>query len=197
MGLIGHPVTRAGKPSTEGTTRCYCSSYHPWRRYFARNVDMAIGGILVGLVFLVTDSAPDRFDTPVSPLGYNVIFGLALFVVWTLVETLFLTLTGTTPGKWLFTIQVLTADWEKLSPLQALIRTILVYVQGLGFGIPLISLITAFFACHWLMISGTTRWDIAASAYVYHREWSVTRKVVVVIVTISVYLLTGFSFVLP
>lgn len=78
----------------------------PWRRFFARTVDICTAGL--------------------------VLFLLLLF--------------GTTPAKWLFGISVEHPGGNLLSFSEVLNRSFLVFVQGVGFGIPFVALFTQLFA---------------------------------------------------
>ena len=54
-------------------------------------------------------------------------------------------------------------------------RSFLVFVQGVGLGIPFVALFTQLFAYRRLTKTGTTLWDTSASAAVFHKKWGVLR----------------------
>ena len=82
---------------------------------------------------------------------------------------------GTTPAKWLFGIRVAQPSGNLLSFPDALNRSFLVFVQGVGLGIPLVALFTQLFAYRRLTTTGTTLWDTSANAVVLHKKWGVFR----------------------
>lgn len=96
----------------------------PWRRLFARDLDFLLYQTLIILVLqlfvrlnmiLLSEDAGQRF---LLTLG-----SLAMMLA---VETLSLTLTGTTPGKWLLGLKILREDGSRLSFEEAGRRTIYV-----------------------------------------------------------------------
>ena len=159
---------------------------HPWRRFFARLVD---GSLLFSLYVTIFPfglyAAATIFDYAVEQgveIGKQDVFGLFSLGIlaggllyWFLVESLFLSLFGTTPAKWLFGIRVAHSDGSLLSFSEAFSRFFRIFVQGLGFGIPVIALFTQLFAYRRLTKTGTTRWDTATNAVVFHKEWGVFR----------------------
>jgi uncharacterized RDD family membrane protein YckC len=82
---------------------------------------------------------------------------------------------GTTPAKWLFGIRVEHPGGSLLSLGKALKRSFLVFVQGVGLGIPFVALFTQLFAYRRLTKTGTTLWDTSTSAVVLHKKWGVFR----------------------
>ena len=154
--------------------------HHPWRRLFARMVDYYTAVIVsLPLIFTTTKAV----ENPI--VAY-----IVLYLVWLLAEALLLSLFGTTPAKWLFGIRVEHPGGNLLSFSEALNRSFLVFVQGLGFGIPFVSLFTQFFAYRRLTKTGTTLWDTSAGAVVLHKKWGVVRTLVVCTIAGFVVLIT-------
>jgi len=106
---------------------------HPWRRYFARMMDLG----LYGLVFTFLESMVLHIPLDVqTSAGFRLLdsyLGLGLML---LAEPFLLHFWGTTPGKWLFGIVLREADGEKLSLERAWRRTFGVFRRGLGWGVP-------------------------------------------------------------
>ena len=154
--------------------------HHPWRRLFARMVDICTAGTVLFLLLIFAFSV----TTPVQAAGFAkavenpIVAYIVLYLVWLPAEALLLSLFGTTPAKLLFGITVKHPDGNLLSFSEALKRSFLVSVQGLGFGIPLVSLFTQFFAYRRLTKTGTTLWDSSAGAVVLHKKWGVVRALV-------------------
>lgn len=112
------------------------SEPHPWRRYFARMIDLALAGLLVSFVQYVllrcapNDSTAVKFVVSLCEWG----------VLITLLEPLFLNRFATTVGKWCMGITVTRPDGEKLSYGEAVSRTAAVWGFGVGLQIPFVSI---------------------------------------------------------
>ena len=109
----------------------------PWRRFFARSLDMVLYGMLwnaflsVGLHMNITKGG----------FGLTVLDWLAGVALTGLIEPVLLAAFGTTPGKLIFGLRVAAEDGSRLSWVQARSRTWLVLRYGLGFNIPVYSLV--------------------------------------------------------
>ncbi len=112
---------------------------NPWRRYFARIMDFILYHMIVYifcvLVFRVN-------ITNVSDFASYFIFTVPTMIFMLFVEPFFLSKFGTTPGKALLGIRVLSSTGDNLSYAVAVRRTYRALLTGLGFQIPIISLIT-------------------------------------------------------
>lgn len=152
-------------------------AYHPWRRFWARSVDLIFLGLGLLFVFSIVFGAlfPQDAEKYVKVLKNPIFAGIIIYILWIPVEAAFLSLTGTTPTKWLFGIRVLKKTGAKLSYSEALRRTLLVFIQGEGFGIPIATLFTRLFSYRRLTTTGTTRWDTSIGSSVTHTEWGVIR----------------------
>lgn len=112
---------------------------HPWRRYFARSLDLALAGLAVSLM---------RFCVFRQPLddgaGARIVQLVLAWVVLMVTEPFLLHFWGTTVGKRLFGIRVVSIrTGEKLGLSEAFSRTGLVFACGEGASIPLVN-----FACN-------------------------------------------------
>ena len=111
---------------------------HPWRRYFARLIDLTLCGLLLldipeCLVNCIS-SAPIQFAIP----GIIRTFLTAFVVLYT--EPYLLHSWGWTPGKWLFGLKLRTDSGEK-PPLDVLKeRSVCIAQKGYGFFIPIYEL---------------------------------------------------------
>ena len=110
---------------------------HPWRRYFARAIDLTLTGILVSFVQfmllhhnLVNISKAEIF-----------LCGLAGWGLLVLIEPLLLSRFAATAGKWCMGITVTRPDGERLSYGEALERTAAVWLYGAGLGISIVELV--------------------------------------------------------
>ncbi len=105
---------------------------HPWRRYFARTLDMSIYGIIVTSFFLLVvrwDTAGDGFASLVE-----IAFSRLLMI---LIEPILLSKLGTTPGKWIFGLELRDNRGNKITYSDGLWRVFNVLKTGMGFSIPL------------------------------------------------------------
>lgn len=108
---------------------------HPWRRFLARMLDFQLYGWLVTLIWNGLLKQP--FTTG---LLYDLLKAAAAMGIMFLMEPLFLSFSGTTPGKWIFGISVCNQDGKKLPFSQGMRRTGKVLVWGMGLQLPLVDL---------------------------------------------------------
>ena len=113
---------------------------HPWRRYFARAIDLTLVGLMVSFVQFVLL----HHNLVNISKGENVLCGLAGWGLLVLIEPLLLSRFGTTAGKWCMGITVTRPDGERLSYSEALNRTALVWFYGAGLGLPLVELVCSY-----------------------------------------------------
>ena len=110
---------------------------HPWRRYFARGIDLALVGLPVSFVQYVllhrNYTTVSRWEDLVCAL---IGWGLLL-----LLEPLLLSRFAATAGKWCMGITVTRPDGERLSYGEALERTAAVWLYGAGLGISIVELV--------------------------------------------------------
>ncbi len=147
---------------------------HPWRRYFARQLDTAISGLIAEVALLWGLAAIDPelggrvaqiLSTAALPFQTIIIVALAVIP-----NALILGLSGSSLGKWIFGIRVLKRNGKPIGVFRALVREIRVLVMGLGLGIPLISLITLIGSYMGLSEKGATGWDRAMENVVAQRR---------------------------
>lgn len=98
----------------------------PWRRYFARCMDVEVCSLLMGAVFY------DYLNSQVVSL-------VAAFALLLLAEPLQLHCFGTTLGKWILGIRVTDGEERRLGFGAALERTWTVIWEGMAVNIPVIS----------------------------------------------------------
>ena len=112
-------------------------SFHPWKRYFARTLDIVIYTILwisfLGFIFNVNIIGRSSI--------LNLLDSFIAVVIMLFLEPLWLHFFGTTPGKAIFGIRIEDSNGKKLTYNQGFDRTVGVIVSGLGLNIPIYSLI--------------------------------------------------------
>ena len=113
---------------------------HPWRRFLARGIDLALVGLPVSFVqyVLLHHSFANVTDWE------NIVCGLIGWGLLILLEPLLLARFGTTIGKRCMGITVTRTDGERLSYSEAMSRTALVWVYGAGLGLPIVELVCAY-----------------------------------------------------
>lgn len=114
--------------------------FHPWRRYFARMLDMLIYSIIwtafLAFVFHVNVSDRSGID--------GILDTLVELIMMLFLEPLLLHVYGTTPGKFIFGLRIDNKESEHLSYAEGLERTFSMIGTGMGFNIPIYNLI-----CYW------------------------------------------------
>ena len=185
-GNTAQPVVSAqpqASKSADESKKFLGGSYHPWRRLFAKTVDISTIGLLAVLVFAfgVGIMFPSKAEAFVKALENQIIGGIILLLLWIPLEAILLSTVGNTPAKWLFGISVKTTNGGNLSFPQALYRSFLVALQGMALGIPFVAFFTQIFAYRRLTKTGTTLWDTAANSVVTHKTWSAGRAIVCVL----------------
>lgn len=151
--------------------------HHPWRRLFARTVDICTAGFVLFLllIFALSATMPEQAAGFAKAIENPIVASVVLYLIWLPAEALLLSLFGTSPAKWLFGIRVAHPGGDLLTFSEALNRSFLVFVQGVGFGIPFVALFTQLFAYRRLTKTGTSLWDTSANAVVLHKKWGVLR----------------------
>lgn len=113
---------------------------HPWRRYFARMLDLALYGLPITAVeVLVLHLSPNL----TSKAFIALLEGYLGFALMFLLEPLLLHYWGTTPGKLLFGIVLRDADGSPLSLSDARKRLSLLFFPGPWLGHPHLQSVSA------------------------------------------------------
>jgi len=133
---------------------------HPWRRYFARIMDLYIFILvfffILGLIF------PEFFQGPQtqgSERANDYAFTVLGSGAYVLFEAICLNTFGGTFGKFLYGVGIALEGERHIPFPKALKRALSVWVRGLGFGIPIVSLFTLSVAYRTLSRERQTSWD--------------------------------------
>jgi len=155
---------------------------HPWRRLFARTLDLQMTGVILFLLALLPVIFFDRIFSFISADFLDSIskipdlfFIVIYYFLWTLIEAFFISRFTTTPGKWIFGISVVSENENKLPYFVALDRAVQVWARGDGLGIPIVTLFTRILAYQRLKTTRSTFWDDYVGSVVIHKEWSSLR----------------------
>jgi hypothetical protein len=147
---------------------------HPWRRYFARMFDVNLLGFfswaLIGLLYYSIDPvAAERFFQILEgrfAQVISIVTTVPLSMIW---SGMFLGLSGSTPGKWLFGIRILDASGAPPGIFKGYEREVIVWVHGLGCAIPIVNMVTMLVAYGHLDKTSGARWDQNLKLAATHR----------------------------
>lgn len=140
----------------------------PWRRYAARWLDLLIYGLLWNAV------ARCIFRLNLgSGIYANWLFTLLDTAVGVLlmllIEPVLLHFWGTTPGKWLFGMEIRTPNGEKLAIRTGFYRTWQVFTGGMGWDIPIWSWYRLY-KSYQASTAGELPWDIDNGCHIVAHE---------------------------
>ena len=167
---------------------------HPWRRYFARLLDILLMSFVFGVSLVIFFPSVGNI---VTDLAENKALDMVLSGFFAmLLNPFFISLFGSTPGKYLFGIQVRGENTRKLSLLTALKREFLVYMKGLAFCFPIANIFTLISSHSRLKKQGNTSWDEDLKCKVVYRQNNLKQKILNVI-GIALYVLLIVVLVLP
>ncbi len=140
-------------PEFEAPVDVVSSENYPGRRWFARILDIWLFAATIGgatlLVFRPEFTAQDN----------DLMVGMVLLGMWVPFEGISVALFGTTPGKILLNIRIRSMSGQKPGPWAAFRRALHVWAAGMGFGMPLVSLVTMGIGHSKLVKNGATSWD--------------------------------------
>jgi uncharacterized RDD family membrane protein YckC len=127
---------------------------HPWRRFFARSLDLGLYSVLVMTigyyVFKISFS-----NDPLS----NVLDTFFACLIMLVMAPRMLSTLGTSPGKWIFGLVVRDKSGDKLSFLGGFRRIFGVFSRGLGFSIPLYNLYRQYTSYKTCQAGQALSWD--------------------------------------
>lgn len=199
---IANTQQNATTPQTLPPRLWLTSPVSPWRRFGARFFDNSLYAILVfGALGAIVGSVegPDQSsEFFASPAFTNPLFAnMVALVVAIIPSSLVLGLTGTSLGKWLFSLRVVDGQGAPIGIKRALTREFTIFVSGLGFGIPIVSLVTMINARSALLKSGHTSWDNDPQlSVVMYRKYDLITVIKIIVGTVLVIALILVSSIL-
>jgi hypothetical protein len=147
----------------------------PWVRYWARYLDTFLFTTLLATLWIIIDEK--SYDQTSS-----LIFAVISTFLYIFVEGFFLWTWGTSIGKVFMKISLRNTDGSKLSGYQALKRSRLVWLRGMGIGVGIVELVANIIAFNTLKRDGITTWDHDMDLIVSHEKLGVFRIIMIVIV---------------
>lgn len=192
------PLPSSDPDDNKATTPPRAVSVHPFLRFWARFFDYLLLNLFMWFVF-----EPPQIPMAPSDMGNLLDFlrhlnelipqeerfriamiqGGSLFA-WNFIEALLISSFGTTPGKMLFNIKVQRKKGGKLNYMEAMNRSMFVWILGIGIGIAFFQIIAMVIALFYLLRKGETLWDRLLSNQVQHRPLGPQK----IILAVSAYL---------
>ncbi len=128
---------------------------HPFRRFFARQIDNVIALLVAMAAAYLWDEAMLRTSLAMDSAA----FAIPTLLVWVVIESGLLRIGWSTPGKWLFALQVRPLNCDRPSFRTALDRSFTVLAFGQGGCLPILSWYAAIQSYRDLDERGATSWD--------------------------------------
>ena len=163
---------------TIGRLPGYTNAPHPWRRYFARIVDLLLY-VIIGTIALEI-AFPGRLDGANDRL-----VGIAVSIAAVPIETVLIALFGTTVGKALLATRVLTAQGTYIGFGHSFSRAVNVLVRGQALGVPIVGFITQVVQYRNLVDEGVATYDRGKLWHVVHGPIG-ARQIAAVVVLIVI-----------
>lgn len=107
----------------------------PWRRYFARQMDYVFYGVLWEFIFSVLFR--QRYQLESGWIFRIMVMFVPTIILMVFIEPLFLSIFGTTPGKWVSGISIMHGEGRKLTYKEGLQRIWKLIRNGEGFYVPI------------------------------------------------------------
>ena len=160
-------------------------STHPWKRFFARHIDLTIASFIFGIFFgIFLKLLFPAFSIVSHARTFGLISSIIAVFLWVFIEAFFLSTWGTTFGKWFLNIRIQHNEGKKLGFSHALKRSFLVWYRGMGCEIPIILLCTQYNAYFELTKNGITSWDRDCHLSIQHKKLGVIKKIALVLLMV-------------
>lgn len=188
LNMLSAPVLSGGNTFSERVDR----ESHPWRRYFARDLDYRIIAALLNMIFIVILRIRPLNSTTLDILGYTAYFA-AVPILAAMLHYF-----GTTPGKWAMGIRLESIHGGKLSGGESLYREGKIIWHGLGLFIPILNVWRGYRSYRDEKEGKPQAWN--EDTEIIYEEWSVLKKciaVLIFIVSFSLSLYAGFDSIMP
>lgn len=171
---------------------------YPWRRYFARGLDVGLCTCLwMAVRYLVLEwYAPDQvLDGALRSLAD--MYGGWLFLF--LLEPILLAAWGYTPGKWIMGLRVRREDGRKLTWEEAGDRLVGVFFRGTGLGIPIYNIARLWDCYEKCSKDQVMSWDQGLSYTARPMKWGrgAVLAALCLLVTAAEFLVTDRSYLPP
>ena len=185
-------VPEMGKPALDdeddgGRTRAHPTDLAtPWRRYWARVLDITVFSLLIGVAIGAVMPSLFAGTGPFSGPGGDSLLGWLILPVVMIVDGLVLGLFGTTPGKAIAGIQVCGVRRKKPAIGDGIQRNFQVWWYGLGTGFPIVTLFTLISSYRKASRGEPLKWEVSTGARSYAKGGAV-RTVVTALICLAIY----------
>jgi len=188
----------AGEPAVPSLAR-------PMRRLLARGFDYLLVTVVVSLAssYVPPQMAEGEslsqfferyFESSRSPEAVRYVWTqFFALLAWHGIEAVLIHLVGSTPGKWLFRIQVVTDARRRLLLPRSLARSYLVYLFGVGLYLGPLALIALAFSLFRLVATGGFLWDQTLGLRVEGRALGPRRILFVVVAFLVMMMLPSLK----
>jgi hypothetical protein len=140
----------------------------PWARYFAKSVDINLYLLVfIALNIVLVLRLGDGF---IIPEGDELAAGLVIFAVFPIYDALLLRTFGNTVGRSLLGFRMKSERETPIEFATLVNRNYHMFAQGLGLGLPIISLFTAAKSYQHLTQENSTPWDTRNGIVVEHHH---------------------------
>lgn len=177
----------AGTGDVSETSNPVTDTPRPWIRFWARYIDISLFAFFSGLII-----EPFYRFSPGPFLGFDFAGLVVMLTAVITLESICLTLFGSTPGKWIGNVHIADFSGSKPSILQSLSRTFQVWGKGMWFGIPILSLIPMYMAKGNLIRNGSTAWDFFCGTVVSQGPVSLIRYAGIIAAAVAIMLLNSY-----
>jgi uncharacterized RDD family membrane protein YckC len=169
------------------------SQIRPWVRFFARYIDLGISTAIIFVILLGLAVLYEPLQIALAnlnPLTDIIITTFVSITFWILVlEPVFISRFGGTPGKMLLKVSVRGAGGALLTYNQALSRSIHVWSRGYACGIVGLNIITLLIASSDLEKKGRTWWDARGNIAVRHEIIGAARGTLAVVIIGAIWVI--------
>lgn len=141
--------------------------FHPWRRYLARMFDV----FLYRLLWAAVLAFAFHINLQARSSWGNLLDSFIAITIMLFLEPLWLNLFGATPGKAIFGLRIETPDGRHLSYGEGLERTRGVIGTGMGYNIPIYSLVRLWKSYKLCSENEPQPWDESISYTLKNTKW--------------------------
>lgn len=159
------------------------TTVRPWRRYLARTFDYSILGIILGYILAFV---PLEIIRAIYSVEYIIVI---IPFINIFVEAFLISKTGTTIGKWIFSISIKSDSGHLLSFTQSFYRSCLVWIIGLGFGIQLVQTFTQIYAFFDLYGEGKSKWDRMVKSEIIYGEIEIGKVLTAIFFFVVIFII--------
>lgn len=153
---------------------------HPWKRYFARAIDLLLLDTLITFILVVILRI-----RPLNELIYDLLdYTIASHILIIPVEAFLLHYFGTTPGKWFFGIRIESVNGGLLTLGQAMTRSWSILLRGYGFTIPIYNIWRLYKSYRYYTDNQITIWDEENGAEIQYSYYYDAKKIAIIVITV-------------